>query len=442
MDKLLVYIPEITPRSEFIFSLLIRNIIGARMEFTGRPEDYRSYNGPKIEYAGEPSGEGIFICSHGLLQESSVVLQNTDLFRAGDLPAFFKTPDDRSAFPFDLFAASFYLVSRYEEYLSFTPDRYGRFRAKDSIASTGKFLELPVVNLWAELLRKRILESYPDLQFCRKKFRFIPSIDVDHAYAYKQRPVERTIGGYGRSVIHGDWKKIGERTRVLLGMQQDPFDLYDFIREIHDRYQLDPLYFVLYADYGRNDNNVSLHGRKFRQLIRDLDSSKRLGIHPSLKSGKNPKLFKSEIRDLATALGRDIRISRQHFLKVSFPETYRRLLKNGIHEDYSLGYASTPGFRAGIADPFPFFDLLRNKETNLIIHPVTLMDVTMKDYCRMDPERAIRYGRSLADTIKALKGEFLSVWHNESFDETGRWKGWRRVYEDLLRYATASNSGE
>ena len=64
------------------------------------------------------------------------------------------------------------------------------------------------------------------------------------------------------------------------------------------------------------------------------------------------------------------------------------------------------------------------------------MDVTLKDYCKLSPEDAIGLSRSFADTIKAVKGEFVSVWHNESFDESGRWKGWRKVYEDLLGYTT------
>ena len=65
------------------------------------------------------------------------------------------------------------------------------------------------------------------------------------------------------------------------------------------------------------------------------------------------------------------------------------------------------------------------------------MDVTMKDYGRLSTEEAIQLGRSLVDTIKAVRGEFVSVWHNESFDSNGRWKGWSQVYEDLLAYATS-----
>jgi len=166
--------------------------------------------------------------------------------------------------------------------------------------------------------------------------------------------------------------------------------------------------------------------------VRSLDDKGLLGIHPSLASGMDPGILQSEIRGLSEILGHEIRRSRQHFLKVSFPECYRGLVKNGITDDYSLGYASCIGFRAGIADPFPFFDLLTNLSEPLMLHPVALMDVTLKDYGGRSTEEAKEVGRSVADAIKAVKGEFVTVWHNESFDESGRWKGWKSVYKDLL----------
>lgn len=435
MEKLIVYLPQLSARAEYVLTLLLRDLMGAEMILTNRREDYFSYAGPRLEYATEPSGEGIFIRSCELLMEKSVNTQTPGLFTFKNVAAFFPVHDDRSAFPFDLFAAAFYMVTRYEEYLSFIPDRFGRFRASDSIATAGNFLTIPVVNLWTDLLKDHIRMVYPSIKFREKKFRFIPTIDIDHAYAYKHRTFLRTLGGYVRSMTDGNLKEVAQRTNVLLGIWKDPYDQYDFIREIHRRVGSDPIYFVLFADYGSDDNNITLSGRTFHQLLRSLDDSGTVGIHPSLKSGKDPKVLHSEIRGLSKILGHEIVTSRQHFLKVTFPGSYHDLIRVGITDDYSLGYASNPGFRAGIADPFPFFDLISNRSESLMLHPVILMDVTLRDYFKLSPEEAIVSGRSFVDKIKAVKGEFVSVWHNESFEETGRWKGWRKVYEDLLSYA-------
>ena len=52
---------------------------------------------------------------------------------------FFRHTSD-SDLPFDIFAASFFLVSRYEEYLEYQPDEYGRYQASSSLAFKNGFL--------------------------------------------------------------------------------------------------------------------------------------------------------------------------------------------------------------------------------------------------------------------------------------------------------------
>jgi hypothetical protein len=442
MEKLMVFMPCLTLRAAYIFNLLFRDIIGLAIVLTDQREDYLSYEGPCLEYTKKSSGKGIFFYSHDLLIEKSIQPQQISFFRFHDRPAFFQVDDDNSAFPFDVFAASFYLVTRYEEYLPFEPDRFGRFRASESIAASGDFMTIPIVNLWALDLKDCIRQVYPSLVFKEKKFRFVPTIDIDHAFAYKQRSFFRTVGGYARSVLGGKMDKVALRSKVLLGIDKDPYDQYDYIREIHEQSGLKPRYFILFADYGKDDNNVSLSGTTFKNLIHKLDQGGTIGIHPSLRSGRYPEVFESEINGLENILDHRLIISRQHFLKVSFPGTYTQLIKYGITDDYSLGYATNLGFRAGIADPFPFFNLVSNHQENLILHPVSLMDVTLKDYLNKSLEEAIVTARSFVDTIKAVNGEFVSVWHNESFDESGRWKGWRNVYQDLLAYTSGITKSE
>ena len=101
-----------------------------------------------------------------------------------------------------------------------------------------------------------------------------------------------------------------------------------------------------------------------------------------------------------------------------------------------MGYAVEPGFRAGIADPFNFFDLVENKETELIIHPVTIMDVTLRDYHGLTHEKGLETILSMIDTVRSVNGECISLWHNESFSEIGRWNGWRTIYEEMIKHAT------
>ena len=37
--------------------------------------------------------------------------------------------------------------------------------------------------------------------------------------------------------------------------------------------------------------------------------------------------------------------------------------------------------------------------------------------------------------VKAVNGNFISVWHNESLCDKGIWVGWKEVYEKMLNTA-------
>jgi len=276
---------------------------------------------------------------------------------------------------------------------------------------------------------------WPGLAMDPPKYRFVSSIDVDHAFAYRNRTLARTLGGMARSMRNMEFGEIRERLMVLAGLREDPYATFGYIRDFHMKHGIFPLYFILFADYGGDDNNVSLGSNEFRRLLARLADETIVGIHPSLSSNRKPERLAAEIEGLASAVGREIHCSRQHFLKFSFPKTFRRLVTNGITDDYSMGYATTCGFRAGIASPFRFFDLKRNEVTPLRIHPVSMMDVTCRDYLHLSPDESIARVKQQADLVRSVNGEFVSIWHNESLSDHGKWKGWRRVFEETTAYA-------
>jgi len=432
---MLIYQPGISNRSRFIFKLILHDRLGIDFQLTSSPEEFQAYPGPRIWYDLQWSGSGLFIPSTGLLSQTDIRPQVVSFFDFNGIPAFFESSDQRAAIPFDIFSAAFYLVTRYEEYLPFTPDRYGRFPADQSVASRAGFLNLPVVDLWIERLRLILEQNFPGINTTTHQYQFIPTIDIDHAWAFRGRSLLRCLGGAFYSALRREKGKLKMRLSVMSGTRDDPFDVYSYIGELHESVQLPLRWFVLFADRGGDDNNVSVKGKAFRKLLKDLDKTGETGSHPSLSSNRDFRKLRKEVSSLSEVLDRPIEASRQHFLWISFPETYRNLVRLGIKDDFSMGYPSTPGFRAGISAGFPFFDLLRNEETTLVIHPVQLMDVTLRDYMHLNPEEAIEIIHRIIDQVRLVNGEFVSAWHNESLSEYDGWEGWRKVYEELVRYA-------
>ena len=71
-----------------------------------------------------------------------------------------------------------------------------------------------------------------------------------------------------------------------------------------------------------------------------------------------------------------------------------------------------------------------------MVHPIILMDVTMKDYLRLNIENSLALTEKLIRTVRSVNGEFVCLWHNESLGDHGRWTGWRRVFEETVNMAS------
>ncbi len=74
-------------------------------------------------------------------------------------------------------------------------------------------------------------------------------------------------------------------------------------------------------------------------------------------------------------------------------------------------------------------------ETKLKVHPFAVMDGTLKDYLNTSTDEAIEIIEKLIIEVKKVNGCFISLWHNESLSNQGKWKDWLEVYKHLLKKA-------
>lgn len=436
MDELLVFVPKKTPRVRFVFRLVFKGILKIKCNLTSDLDEFLSADKAKIVYADKPYSDDIFFRSYGLLFKRGIETIDTDYVEHKGINCLFPVYDNNSSLPFDVFSAIFYHVSRYEEYLPFIPDQHNRFTANLSISYELNILDKPVVNIWAYELRDIIKAKYPNFNFPQRNYRFRPTYDIDSAFAYSQKGLVRSLGGFALALKNFEWTDIIGRSRVLFSGFKDPFDTFDLQLEYQKRYKLKPLYFFLFGHYGQYDKNINTRNKTFRFLIKRIGDYAQIGIHPSYYSSDQPELIHKEIRKLKDVVNKEISQSRQHFLRLMLPTTYRNLIEEDITDDYTMGYASLPGFRAGICDTFNFYDLDLEIETKLRIHPFAVMDGTLKDYMKLTTKDAVDVLEKLVLQVKAVDGTFTSLWHNESLSNEKRWTGWRKVYEELLEIAS------
>lgn len=77
----------------------------------------------------------------------------------------------------------------------------------------------------------------------------------------------------------------------------------------------------------------------------------------------------------------------------------------------------------------------RKKLTNLRLHHLTIMDVTLseKKYMFMNAHEAFQYCKRLINTVRNAHGEISFLWHNNSVEKNVN-SYHRTLYKDVLKY--------
>lgn len=434
---LLIYTPRLTNRLGYTLNLLFGRMLRADFGITTDEACFEAHDGPRLCYGPRRIGDALHIRNCNLLFSTSIEEQEPRPAKVGDHWELFPVYGRDLDFGFDLLAATFYMVSRYEEYLPHRNDMHGRFTADQSVAAEAGFLTEPVVDQWACLLRERLVARYPGIGLTPRNYRFVQTVDIDAAWCYLHKGAFRTVMGLARDAIaRRDMVEVRRRIRVLRHRETDPFDTFDYIIGRHED-QADSylIFFALLADYDQYDKPSNYMNPHTRELLQHLGDHAKIGIHPGYHTLEEPMRAAEEIKRLEDIMHRTIVRARFHFLRAPLPRGYRILLRAGIKHDYTMGYADTTGFRAGISVPYPFYDLERDHETELTIHPFSSMDTAMQKYMRLTPDEAIETHKRLIDNVRAVGGDYCCIVHNQNLCDLFGWQGWRGVYEQMLELA-------
>ncbi len=417
---MVLYATHISERLRYI----VQTLLGDACVITDSVTVYQETLGFHINYSTAifPS-DTCRIHPHGLLHEQGISKQNIQITPWMDLPVFFQTSGQ---IPFDIFAAAFYLISRYEEYLPFEADSLGRFPHTVSLANRENFLHRPLINEW--LLQWKKL--FPALQLKQTAFQFQPTYDVDIAYAYKGKPFWVEMANVGKSIVRADWSELRRQWLVWKGKQQDPFDQKDWFDSLHHP-KWQPVYFLLAAKR-RSVLDKQVNRNALTAYVQTMQSDQ-VGLHSSSQAFHTNADWKEEMQFLSIELQRAVHKNRQHYILVSLPKTYQELINLGIDEDYSMGYSTANGFRASYALPFYWYDLSKEQITKLKLFPFVCMDSTSIFQLQLSPKETLREYHYYLQAIHQVQGYFAIVMHPHLCVTTPFFEGYRQAYAKLLQ---------
>ncbi len=334
-------------------------------------------------------------------------------------------------FKLDLFAMVFYLLARVEEYNPLDLDNHKRYKSSNSCLAKKDLLHIPIIDL-AIIKLKEHIESFYSLEIKQfKQYQFKSTIDIDHIFAYKAKRWITKAGSLFKDVAKLNVQRIKDRFK-----KKDPYDRLEDIVQWHNDLKVDPCFFVLTTlKNGQYDRSLNPNNSCFKDKISSLSKTNKIGIHPSYQSNTDSKIVERELNKLQEIISKNITISRQHFLLLSMPETYRNLIALGIKEDYSMGYADVLGYRSGTSQSFLWYDLEQDECTDLRLFSFQMMDVTLKNYLGYSPDIALVEMKKHIDLIRKVNGVACLIWHNSSFYDQEGWSGWEEIYNEILDYA-------
>lgn len=431
---LLIYNPHNTNRFKYSLHLLFESACKLPYTVTTHLTDFETYTGPKL-YVGKPENKNTnypYIYNSGLLTETILRPErpNPGQLYLG-LPTFFDTNDTGSFLPFDIFAAAFYIASRYKEYLPHPTDIHGRFIPSQSLGYTHNFLHKPIVNIWALHLAEKLQQIYPQLTYTKPTYSYVSTIDIDHPFASAHKGFVRWLGGALKALGTGDISSINKRISALIDDKTDPYYTYPLIFSLAEELGIKPRFFFLLGDYGEYDKNPSHKTKGYRQLIQTIANKYPVGLHPSYQSFTQPERVVTEKQRLEDIVSNEVTNVRAHFLRLKHPTTLEHYTNLGFTNDYTMLHAQQVGFRAGMATPYRFFNITTNTQTTLTLNPSMVMEGTLQDYMRLPLPDATELALNLITETKAVGGQFISIWHNHTFAPP--YMAWNTLYKQLVK---------
>lgn len=404
--KIVIYTFKVTNRLYYVLDFIFVQYFGLEYIIENNPENIKKYlanpNFFCINYADEKIENIFSIPQNDILWKENIEPQKLFISKIGDMPVLFPDENISTNFPFDIFSAVFYLISRYEEYLPHEQDIHGRYLSHNSILSNPVFSFRPVVEIWLQYFQKELLKRNEFLEFKKHQLTKVFTFDIDNAFQYKNRNWLKHPPNIFKKEV---------RT-VLLNKKHDKYDTFDFIFHFCKQLDTPVFFFFLLNDVGKINSIVNPNSKKLHLIIQKAKEFK-IGIHNSYHfSAINLKL---EIKKLSKIVNNKIIYSRQHFLKINFPDYFRMIANQKIQIDFSLGYPDVSGCRAGTTQSFYFFDLIKNETSSLLIQPFVFMDATYQYYQKNeDIQQRLKI---ILEQIKIINGNFVGLFHNDLLRE-------------------------
>jgi len=361
-----------------------------------------------------------------------VIYANSSFFPAKNIPVIYGTykiseyqnnGEKQLISGIDVFGSAFFMLTRWEEYVTQHTDDKDRFLGEFSLAFRNSFLQRPVVNEYVEFLWN-VLRSLEINQNRRKRdYELIPTHDVDFLHFPK----------LSRSDLKNKLRLKGIKERLAKlkhAIFKDPYNTFSYLMARSEEFNTKARFYFVDGQ-ANHDAQEYLNTKRFHKLTDEIEQRGHIaGFHSGYYAFNSYAKAKEEKKRLEHSLKHTVTEGRQHFLRFKVPYTWKVQEQIGMKVDYTLGYHDHTGFRCGVCYEYPVFDFLERRSMNLWERPLIAMDTTLVFYNKYSPRQAAKKIQKLVEQVKKYSGQFVLLWHNTAVNH-GRWRKYREVFEKI-----------
>ena len=297
------------------------------------------------------------------------------------------------------------------------------------MAYKNDFIQLPVVDIWANKLLAQLKDRFPELEYKNRKYRYSSLLDVTTSHCYAFRGLVRSLAGLILDLGTFKLKRVVQRIAVWLKIRKDPYDNFTTLMEYHKEFPCRSIFFFQFADYSTYDKNVSPDNNRFRYLIKSVADYSTVSLAASYSSFSDIELLKQEKKRLSEVIHRPVQLSRMRYNRADVPITYRNLVEAEFSDDYTMGYTHVIGFKAGTCTTFNFYDIHMEIQQPIKIHPFAVHDYALTNI--KSKEEALSKIDAIYRKTQEANGEFTTVFSNELLGGTHK-VDWLDLYRTIL----------
>ena len=351
-------------------------------------------NSPAAKQVGYTADESqwekyrVVIVPNGLLGKE-IIMPHLDELQVEQLEAADDQPT-RWIIRTDMVYNTFFFISRAEELINPQRDEHGRFAAKYSLLSQHNRLMIPLVDEYARMLMKLLDLPLPTPSFSK----IYLTHDIDSIAQY--RHIRGAVGG----IIRGEWRKVLASQKDI---HNDPAFTFQWLIAQDKKVKgAECIYFVKDTPGKQYDYpQYNLRGKDFALVQQTLETSgAKIGLHSSFYGIHGNESWKEGGH-------------RSHYLRCSIDQM-QALADAGIRDDFTMQFPDQVGFRLQTTRPVRWINPKTMQLTDLLLHPLTVMDCTLSNtnYMHLSEDEAYFECQRLFEKIHQNAGEIVLLWHN------------------------------